>query len=336
MEIKGAVRLDQKATPGTNPPSGKTLLYVKSDNKVYTLDSGGNEVLVGPATPAQIGATPGAQLSSGALAATAGPSSYPTGVSLFDVSDSAWPETYGVVVTNNVNINRSQQFFMAKSGKVYTRSGDTAQTNGWTGWTNFEPAIATGTASPPQYWRGDKTWQPLFDGTKPAALGTAATGTTATVAHRDHVHQMPSLAALTDTAVATAQDGDLLVYNAASAQWQRLALDTWHNVGTSGQPAFQNGWVNTGGSDAVVSYYKDRSGFVHVVGVCTSGSLGFVPVFSLPSGYRPPGDMNMSVMGGGNLVRAKVYASTGNIGIAGTGTASTWYDLSGLSPWQGT
>lgn len=38
------------AAPAANPPSGSVLLYTKSDGKVYTKDSTGAEVLVGPST----------------------------------------------------------------------------------------------------------------------------------------------------------------------------------------------------------------------------------------------------------------------------------------------
>ena len=55
-----------------------------------------------------------------------------------------------------------------------------------------EPAFAAGTTA--QYYRGDKSWQALFDATLPAALGTAAVGSAAVAARRDHVHPMPTAA----------------------------------------------------------------------------------------------------------------------------------------------
>jgi microcystin-dependent protein len=42
-----ALDLAQVATPATNPPSGRNLVYVKADGKVYTKNSAGTEALVG-------------------------------------------------------------------------------------------------------------------------------------------------------------------------------------------------------------------------------------------------------------------------------------------------
>jgi hypothetical protein len=61
--------------------------------------------------------------------------------------------------------------------------------------------------------------------------------------------------------------------------------ENWHEVGTPGEPPFQNSWQNGGGSETV-GFYKDREGLVHLKGYAT---LGIVPqpVFQLPMGYRP-------------------------------------------------
>ena len=48
MGFSSAFDLRQIATPSRNPPAGTTLLYVKSDNNVYTKNSAGVEVMVGP------------------------------------------------------------------------------------------------------------------------------------------------------------------------------------------------------------------------------------------------------------------------------------------------
>lgn len=65
-----------------------------------------------------------------------------------------------------------------------------------------------------------------------------------------------------------------------------LAPEAARLVGAAGQPAFQNGWVNYGGSWAVASFWKDSHGVVHLEGLVTAGTLG-AAVFALPVGYRP-------------------------------------------------
>lgn len=68
----------------------------------------------------------------------------------------------------------------------------------------------------------------------------------------------------------------------------RLAsLDTWHSIGSGGQPAFQNGWANHG-TGAPVSYKKDSvNNRVLLRGQLSGGSLGGATMFTLPAGYKP-------------------------------------------------
>lgn len=58
---------------------------------------------------------------------------------------------------------------------------------------------------------------------------------------------------------------------------------------------FQNSWVNYGGTFSPASYMKDTMGFVHLRGVIKNGTVGGVPVFVLPVGYRPGYDTSFAV-----------------------------------------
>jgi hypothetical protein len=75
--------------------------------------------------------------------------------------------------------------------------------------------------------------------------------------------------------------------NATTAQ-NLAGPEAFHNVGASGEPAFQNSWQN----NAMTTYgypagfYKDRVGVVHLVGRIVNGS-GNTVIFQLPPGYRP-------------------------------------------------
>jgi hypothetical protein len=63
------------------------------------------------------------------------------------------------------------------------------------------------------------------------------------------------------------------------------APEAWHEVGSSGNPAFQNGWVNYSPSGNSAGYYKDRLGFVHLKGLVKNGAMSST-IFTLPPGYR--------------------------------------------------
>lgn len=68
-----------------------------------------------------------------------------------------------------------------------------------------------------------------------------------------------------------------------------LKGEGWHEVGNTGEPAFQNSWANVGGaSDETLGYKKDSFGKLYLKGYIDSGTItdGTV-VFTLPTGYRP-------------------------------------------------
>lgn len=65
------------------------------------------------------------------------------------------------------------------------------------------------------------------------------------------------------------------------------ASEAWHEVGTAGNPAFQNGWSNYSPSFYGAAFYKDRLGNVHLRGTIDDGTMSQT-AFTLPPGYRPP------------------------------------------------
>jgi hypothetical protein len=105
--------------------------------------------------------------------------------------------------------------------------------------------------------------------------------------------------------------------------------DGWHYIGDSGEPSFENSWVNYGGwGDA--RYMKDSMGFVHLSGLVKAGTVG-TTMFTLPSGYR------INVVGG----TGEIYATISDSGICrininenGTiehqGSSNIWVTLSGI------
>lgn len=92
-----------------------------------------------------------------------------------------------------------------------------------------------------------------------------------------------------------------------STEFAPIAIESWHEVGQTGEPAFQNGWQNLGDSrTATAAFYKDPWGVVHLKGTVKSGTNG-TTIFTLPCGYGPDKDQNFAVVSYG--------ANTSNVGI---------------------
>jgi microcystin-dependent protein len=94
----------------------------------------------------------------------------------------------------------------------------------------------------------------------------------------------------------------------------KVPLEPWHTVGQPGEPAFENGWGNYGGSFAPASFRKWPDGTVSIRGLVSGGAVNSA-VFTLPSGYRPPGDLIFCAdMNSNAHTRVNVNA-TGFVGV---------------------
>lgn len=60
----------------------------------------------------------------------------------------------------------------------------------------------------------------------------------------------------------------------------------FRQIGRTGQPVFENGWVNFGSGWQVAGFQRDGFGWVHLRGIIKSGTVGST-AFTLPPGYRP-------------------------------------------------
>ena len=110
---------------------------------------------------------------------------------------------------------------------------------------------------------------------------------------------------------------------------QVIKEDIWHKIGSAGEPAFQNSWVNyetveTNWSHAY--FMKDAMGFVHIKGMVKSGSPVTSVIFTLPAGYRPlkyhrwatisyDALANMEIRGNGEIVVVAGNAGWLNLGL---------------------
>ena len=106
-------------------------------------------------------------------------------------------------------------------------------------------------------------------------------------------------------------------------------FEPWHEIGATGEPAFQNTWSNTGAA-ATAAFRKNILGAIEMKGRMTSpagGGTGNATVcFTLPEGYRPTVTRRMLGVGNsgaGNPLPAFVsVASTGAITITLSGVAN--------------
>ena len=104
----------------------------------------------------------------------------------------------------------------------------------------------------------------------------------------------------------------------------------WHEVGTSGEPVFENGWANSGGSYATMAFRLDSSGYIHLKGRVQGGTPD-TTIFTLPVDYRPnknqkfsapytTGEHNIKIESDGEVIDEEpVVSPTDHGSLAGLG-----------------
>lgn len=167
MRISDALEITHQGAPAA-PVSSRTLLYVKSDNRVYTKRSDGTETDVGSwanLTGKPTSFTPDAHTHALTDLATTGTNSQ------FLRGDRTWQVPYtnptqaeaeaGTAVSNRVwTAERVKQAIQALAPVKYAdlaSKSDAGHIHSGT----YEPVILAATVPADKYWRGDKTWQVL-------------------------------------------------------------------------------------------------------------------------------------------------------------------------------
>ena len=102
-----------------------------------------------------------------------------------------------------------------------------------------------------------------------------------------------------------------------------FTLEARNYVGTTGQPTFQNSWVNYGSGFANVAYYKNSDGLVFLEGMVKSGANS-TTVFTLPTGYIPSNNMLFnSYSGTHSFVNDQIEIDTsGNVSVSTSDTGA--------------
>lgn len=102
------------------------------------------------------------------------------------------------------------------------------------------------------------------------------------------------------------------------ALWAALKIENWHEIGASGEPAFQNSWGNFGSSQNSAAFMKDPAGFVRFKGyIATSGAIN-TTAFTLPTGYRPSKQTIFPAISNSTIGRLDVLADGSVKPVAGT------------------
>jgi hypothetical protein len=82
------------------------------------------------------------------------------------------------------------------------------------------------------------------------------------------------------------------------------------NQGQWISPTLLNGWVNFGGSEAIIGFYKDELGMVRLKGTIKSGTAtAGTTLFYLPVGYRPLEKIPFAVDSNGAYGRIDILSS---------------------------
>lgn len=93
-------------------------------------------------------------------------------------------------------------------------------------------------------------------------------------------------------------------------------------------PSLLNGFYNYGGGFGTVGYFKDKNGIVHIKGLVSGGSTG-TDIFTLPTGYRPSGNLIFMQLANNAIARIDVQ-SDGSVYYS-SGQSGVFLTLSGIS-----
>ena len=87
------------------------------------------------------------------------------------------------------------------------------------------------------------------------------------------------------------------------------SLEGWHEIGAGSEPAFANSWVNYGGVYNTAAFRKTTERVVYIKGLVKDGTIGNVPIFTLPAGYRPVAETVKSTISNGAVGRIDITAN---------------------------
>ena len=111
------------------------------------------------------------------------------------------------------------------------------------------------------------------------------------------------------------------------AVYKKLIIENWHEIGATGEPAFQNSWANEGSAgNETAAFRKDGLDRLYLKGYIDTGTIadGTV-IFTLPAGYRPTNVLRiagMYVQGSSENAFQIEIQTDGDVAIYGVSGAS--------------
>lgn len=117
----------------------------------------------------------------------------------------------------------------------------------------------------------------------------------------------------------------------------------WYEVGDTTRftqnyeaiPGFANSWVNYDATnESKAAFRKDQFGRVEPKGIIKDGTVGSVPCWTLPVGFRPPKPLRFACMTASAAPAHVEIRTNGEIWIVSGD--NTWVDLSGIVPFMTT
>jgi hypothetical protein len=106
-------------------------------------------------------------------------------------------------------------------------------------------------------------------------------------------------------------------------------LPAWREIGTAGNPGFQNGFANFGGGYSTAAFLQDHAGVVHLKGFVLGPTNSIA--FTLPAGLRPAQHLAMAVPSSGPVAAAVEIRTEGTIRFYCDGGGPCNYSLDGLT-----
>lgn len=110
-----------------------------------------------------------------------------------------------------------------------------------------------------------------------------------------------------------------------------IGMDTWHQVGASGEPVFANGWLNyDAGGLRNARFRKYPDGKVRLAGIVKTGASGSA-IFTLPAGYRPAATQPfVTLMSPGTNTFAEVDITAAGAVVPNGAAVATFVSLDGI------
>lgn len=115
--------------------------------------------------------------------------------------------------------------------------------------------------------------------------------------------------------------------------WISLVGDSgWLEIGTSGNPSFQNGWINLGGGLAATAAFRRFNNVVYLKGVISRVTSRAFTAFNLPAGFRPHADYYVSVWANGTTTNDTAAVNINKNGdVKGRAATAGSLSLDGIS-----